>query len=80
LDRQHIINHGIDFQLDPQLEAQIHHLTPTPRASLLDLFAEPIIVGEHLGYQQRCRWQQYLGGDNVGDHISASDDGNLGLY
>ena len=56
------------------LEAQIHRLAP--RASLLDLLAEPIIAGEHFGYQERRRWQQYLGGDNVGNHISASDDGN----
>jgi hypothetical protein len=70
LDRQHIINHGIDFQLDPHLEAQIHRLAPG--ASLLDVFAEPVIVAEHLNYQERRRWQQYLGGDIVGDHPSAT--------
>jgi hypothetical protein len=42
----------------------------------LDVFAEPVIAGEHLGYQERRRWQQYLGGDNVGDHLSATQDGN----
>ena len=74
LDRQHIINHGIDFHLDPRLEAQIHRLAPG--ASLLDLFDEPIIVAEHLDHQERRRWQQYLGGDIVGDHPPAVDDGN----
>jgi hypothetical protein len=72
LDRQHIINYGLDFQLDPRLEAQIHR--QAPGASLLELFAEPIIVAEHLDHQERRRWQQYLGGDIVGDH--PVDDGN----
>jgi hypothetical protein len=35
LDRQHISIRGLDFHLDPHLEAQIHRLAP--RASLLDL-------------------------------------------
>jgi hypothetical protein len=74
LDRQHIINHGIDFHLDPRLEAQIHRLAPS--ASLLEVFAEPVIVAEHLDHQECRRWQQYLGGDIVGDHPPAVDDGN----
>jgi hypothetical protein len=46
VDRQHIVNNGLDFQLIPELEEQIHRLAP--RASLLDLLQTTRVAGEHL--------------------------------
>jgi hypothetical protein len=80
VDRQHIINDGLDFQLIPELEEQIHRLAP--RASLLDLLQTARVAGEHLNFQESREWRLHLGDAAVGYDYPISDTENprVGLH
>jgi hypothetical protein len=74
VDRQHIVDNGLDFQLIPELEEQIHRLAL--RASLLDLLQTTRVAGEHLNFQEGREWCLHLGDEAVGHDFLVSNAEN----